>query len=144
MANRIRPVLMEIISNNQSAFFPGRFISDNILIAHEVLYFMNSNKRGKNTSMAIKLDMSKAYDRVERKFLEYVMHKLGFSSTWIDWTMSLVSSVSYSSLLNGAPKVFVRPTRGIRQWDPLSPYLFLLCAKGLLALLRRARETKAL
>ncbi|GAA0143829.1 hypothetical protein LIER_04422 [Lithospermum erythrorhizon] len=58
--------------------------------------------------------------------------------------MCLVSSISYSFLINGAPRDFMRPSRGIRQGDPLSTYLFLLCAEGLTCLLRDAEERKAL
>ncbi|GAA0156811.1 hypothetical protein LIER_38349 [Lithospermum erythrorhizon] len=65
LANRLRPVLMNIISETQSAFLPGRIISDNILIAHEILHYLNTNKKGRDTFMSIKLDMSKAYDKVE-------------------------------------------------------------------------------
>ncbi|GAA0156366.1 hypothetical protein LIER_38260 [Lithospermum erythrorhizon] len=127
MANRLRLVLMKIISETQIAFLPGRIISNNILIAHEVMHYMNHNKLGANPSMTIKLDMSKAYDRVEWSFLEAVMKKLGFYKVWVDWIMCIVSSVSYSFILNGAPKGFLRPSR-----------------EGLTCMLRRAEEQKAL
>jgi len=87
--------------------------------------------------MSIKLDMSKAYDRVEWKFLEAIMRKHGFEDRWINLVMSCVRSVSYSVVINGNPVGHVRPTRGIRQGDPISPYLFLLCAEALSALLSK-------
>ncbi|GAA0139922.1 hypothetical protein LIER_01375 [Lithospermum erythrorhizon] len=144
MTNLMRPILMDINSENQSAFLPGRMISDNILIAHEVLHFINHSKSVKNVNMPIKLDMSKAYDRVEWYFLEAIMLKMGFCRRWVDWIMCLVSKVSYSFLINGVPKGFVRPTMGIRQGDPLSPYLFLICAKGLSSMIREAELMKSL
>ncbi|GAA0176196.1 hypothetical protein LIER_29234 [Lithospermum erythrorhizon] len=128
MKNRLRYVLMHIISKNQSVFLPRRIISDNILIDHEVLLHMNHKTSRKRSSMELKLDMSKAYDRVEWKFLEAIMLKFGFCRTRVDWTMCFVSTVSYSFLLNGTPRDFIRPTRGIWQGDLLSPYIFLLCA----------------
>ena len=87
--------------------------------------------------MAIKLDMSKAYDRVEWEYLEAMMHKLGFQDRWISLMMMCVTTVSYSVLINGEPKGSIVPTQGLRQGDPISPYLFLLCAEGLSAMLRK-------
>ncbi|GAA0184227.1 hypothetical protein LIER_31515 [Lithospermum erythrorhizon] len=140
MTNRLRPVLMSIISETHSAFLPDRIISDNILIAHEVIHYMNNNKKSKFSSMAIKLDMSKAYDRIEWMFLEAIMLKLGFCRMWVEWTMCLVPSVSYSFLVNGEPRGYMCPTRGIRQGDPLSPDLFLLCRDGHTCMLRDAEQ----
>lgn len=72
------------------------------------------------------------------------MRKMGFDEVWIRWIMGCISSVSYSILLNGQPSGFIRPSRGLRQGDPLSPYLFLLCAEGFSEMLRKAELRKAI
>ena len=88
--------------------------------------------------MAIKLDMSKACDRVEWAFLEKLMEKLGCDNRWITLVSSCIRSISFSVLVNGEPHDNFTPNRGLRQRDPLSLYLFLLCAEGLHSLIQQA------
>ncbi|CAA7029244.1 unnamed protein product [Microthlaspi erraticum] len=137
---RLHPILDSLISENQSAFVPGRAITDNVMITHEILHFLKISQAKKRGSMAIKTDMTKAYDRVEWEFIKLVMERMGFHSTWIGWIMQCVTSVTFQILINGAAKGRVIPTRGIRQGDPLSPYLFILCSEVLSGLCSKAQD----
>ena len=83
LANRLKPRLPQLISETQSAFMSERLITNNILVAHETLHHLKSKRFGKIGFMALKLDMRKAYDKVEWKFLEQIMQKMGFAPKWI-------------------------------------------------------------
>ena len=105
---------------------------------------MHCRKKGKKGYMTLKLDVSKAYDRMEWPFLQGVMQRLSFPETWIERVMSCVTTTSFFVLVNGRPFGNVLPSKGIRQGDPLSPYLFLLCIKGFTSLLDRAEIGRTL
>ncbi|KAL0006736.1 hypothetical protein SO802_008238 [Lithocarpus litseifolius] len=140
LANRLKKILREVVDESQSAFVPGRSITDNVLVAFETMHCIAQRRKGKQALMAVKIDMSKAYDRVEWLYLEAIMKKMGFHKKWIVLMMMCVSTVSYSVLINGEPKGKIVPSRGLRQGDPISPYLFLLCTEGLLAMLKKEEK----
>jgi hypothetical protein len=134
LANRLKTNLPHIISGSQSAFILGRLISDNILAAYETRHSMQTCMWSKTRFMGFKLDMHKAYDRVEWNFLEAVMIKMVFEARWVQIVMTCVTSMQFAVLVNGSPGEWFKPSRGIRHGDPMSPYLFLICAEVLSSL----------
>jgi len=111
LANRLKHVLPSVISQQQSALLPGRLITNNVSVAYEALHTMDTRLKGKKGFMAIKLNMSKAYDRVEWPFLEEMMQRLGFDERWISLLMTCVRFPSFSALVNGQPKGRIFPLR---------------------------------
>lgn len=137
LANRLKPFLPNIISPTQTAFVSGRHIHDNAVIAHELLHTMKT-KNINQALIGLKLDLSKAFDMVEWSFLISILRQLGFHSDWIYMIKQCVSTTNISLLINGSPSASFTPTRGIRQGDPLSPYLFLFVMEAFSRLLQHS------
>lgn len=114
IANRVKYILNDVISKSQSAFIPGRAITDNAMAPFEIFHSMKQNKTGKKGILAMKFDMSKAYDRVEWSFLEAVMLKMGFNDNWVALIMQCVCTVSYFVMINGIPSTPFNQERGLR------------------------------
>lgn len=111
-------------------FFRAFFITDNELIAMKFLYSMKNSNRCRRVTIAMKLDMSKNYDRVAWGFLQKLLWTMGFDERWVNLVMDCVSSVSYSFIINGVCGS-ITLARGLCQGGPLSSYLFILIANAL-------------
>lgn len=109
MANRLKKILNDIISPIQSAFVPNRLISDNIIIGYECLNKIRLSRSKRQGLVALKLDISKAYDMVEWDFVKSTMQKLGFPVKWVNLIMNCISTTSFSVLINGVPKGVINP-----------------------------------
>uniref|UniRef100_A0A8I6XMN5 Reverse transcriptase domain-containing protein n=1 Tax=Hordeum vulgare subsp. vulgare TaxID=112509 RepID=A0A8I6XMN5_HORVV len=144
MVNRLRHLLMDLISENQSAFIPGHLISDNSIIAFECIDYIQSLKGSTNMCCAYKLDLLKLYDRVDWNFLEKALLKWGFSSAWISRIMACFTLVKYLVMFNGKFLESYAPTRGLRQGGPLSPFVFLFVVDALFALISEATVVNGL
>ncbi|GKA76430.1 reverse transcriptase [Tanacetum coccineum] len=119
-----------MISPTQGAFVLGRQITDNIVIVHEVLHLMRK-KQGQKGSMAIKIDLAKAYDRLQWDFIRDTLFETKIPPLLVEIIMLCVTTPSMKILWNGETTEEFRPSRGIRQGDPLSPYIFVMCMKRL-------------
>ncbi|XP_071713597.1 uncharacterized protein [Rutidosis leptorrhynchoides] len=128
LSNRIKKVIPGLIDEVQSAFIKGRFILNGALIANESIEFLKKNKR---KSLIFKVDFEKAFDSLNWDFLLEIMEKMGFGAKWLKWILACLKSASVSVLVNGSPTHEFKLERGIRQGDPLSPFLFIIVAEGL-------------
>lgn len=144
IANRVKPILPDVIDGEQSAFVRGRLITDNALIAMECFHWLKKKTKGKKGMMALKLDMGKAYDKTEWEFIQEVLWASGFPQSITKTIMGCITTVSYQFLINGLPSQSIVPERGIRQGDPLSPYIFILCANILSGLVHKEAQNNNL
>ena len=141
LAGRLKKVLPAIIDESQSSFLKGRGILDSVLMANEVVEDLR--KKGRS-GISLKVDFEKAYDSVRWDFLYDMLHKLGFHSVWILWIRGCLESATVSVLVNGSPTEEFKPSRGLRQGDPLAPFLFIVVAEGLAGLVRQALKVNLL
>lgn len=141
LVNRIRPYLDSIICPQQCSFILGRRVVDNAIIVQEAIHSFQKTK-GKCGKMMLKIDLQKAFDRMELSFIKQSLSILNFPKNTIDIIMSCISTSSISILVNSNPTTYFLPTIGIRQGYPLSPYIFIMCVEALSQLINYAIKEK--
>lgn len=137
MANSLKRALPLIIGPFQGPFVAGRKILDEVLIANELI---DSRQWLRNEGWFFKIDLEKAYDHVEWDFVVYMLHIFGFGEKWRGWFRECISTTSFSILVNDSPTKLFKASRGIRQGDPLSPFMFTIMVEALSSFLVRTRE----
>lgn len=135
LALRLKKVIGKLVSKCQMAFVPGRNMLDGVEVVNE---FLDLAKRNKMGCMMVKVNFEKAYDCLSWEYLRLLLRIMGFGSKWMSWMEALVSNSSLSILINGSPTRYFIVSRGLRQGDSLSLFLFLLVAEGLTAMMVKA------
>ncbi|CAL1402102.1 unnamed protein product [Linum trigynum] len=130
ITSRLKPVMRKLISPRQSSFIPGRQTTDNVIVVQEVLHSLRKRK-GTKGGLILKIDLEKAYDMLRWDFLRDTLKEVGLPSSWIRCIMYCVEQNKMRVLWNNTLSSPITPTRGVRQGDPLSPYLFVLCMERL-------------
>jgi len=134
---RLKKVLCKVIDSRQSAFLEGKDLMDSVLVANEVF---EEVKRTKKSCVFFKVDYEKAYEFVKWDFIYYMLGRFGFFDKWILWIKACIESVSLSVLVNGSPNKEFSLLKGLKQCDPLIPFLFLIVVEGLAGVSRNVDE----
>ncbi|KAJ4747435.1 RNA-directed DNA polymerase (reverse transcriptase)-related family protein [Rhynchospora pubera] len=139
LTNRLELVMDSLIENTQAGFMKGRYILDNAVLAHEIIH---DCKTSRQQGVIIKVDFEKAYDRVSWSYMDEVLTLRGFGNRWRGWIQSIFKSSLTCILFNGTPSIYFPCKRGLRQGDPLSPFLFNIAADTLARMFHRGRQAQ--
>ncbi|GJY39956.1 reverse transcriptase domain, reverse transcriptase zinc-binding domain protein [Tanacetum coccineum] len=141
LAERVKKINGDVIGEPHNAFIKGRYILDGVLITNETMEYLKKKKR---KGLIFKVDFEKAHDSIDWGYLLQIMKQMGFGDRWCNWVESCLNSSSISILVNGSPTKEFFMERVVRQGDPLSPFLFIIAAEGLNALLKEVMDNDIL
>ncbi|WMV09897.1 hypothetical protein MTR67_003282 [Solanum verrucosum] len=139
LAERLKKMVNNLVNKHQMAFIKGRQIMDAALIASE---YVDSRLKGAEAGVMCKLDIEKTYGHVNWRFLLNTLRQMGFGEKWLKWIDFCIKTVKFSVLVNGEPVGFFGYERGLRQGDPLSPFLFILAMEGFDSMMRIALQNR--
>jgi hypothetical protein len=137
LANRVKNHPPNYVSQAQSAFIAHRHISSNIIITQEIIHSFNLKSWNSNAFL-LKIDLAKAFDRLEWTFISDALHRIGFNDKFINLIHTCISTSSLAVLVNDEPSNYFNPQRGLRQGCSLSPYLFVIAINELSIRLQEA------
>ena len=131
-------IAQKVISPTQTAFVPGRNITEGVIVLHETIHELH---RKKQNGVILKIDFEKAYDKIKWSFVQQTLRMKGFSSKWCNWIKSIIQGGHVSIKVNEEIGDNFQTLKGLRQGDPLSPLLFNIVVDMLAILINRAKET---
>ncbi|GLT98320.1 hypothetical protein SLE2022_158290 [Rubroshorea leprosula] len=137
--NRIKPLLDNIISPYQANFVPGRKGTDNVIILQELVYLFGKRK-GRQGDMIVNIDLEKSYDLLEWSFIRETLIFFQFPTPVVNLILSCICNTNISILINGESSEVFSSSRGIRQGDLLSPYIFILCLEFISLVMSKALD----
>lgn len=129
-----------VIFEGKNAFLPSRQILEGVVVENEML---DLAKRTNKSCLPLNVYFEKVYDSISWSFIDYMLMRHGFSTTWRKWMWGCYTTNSISVLVNGSPTSEFSAFRGLKQGDPLAPFLFIMAAVGLAGLIRKAEESKS-